>query len=181
MNKEILAFLSKCTYDIVNLQYTIMNDAITILDENTIDISNQNLIKIPYKFISVPGSFICSFNQLATLENCPDYVGHDFICTSNKLETLKHAPKDVGGSFYCAFNKLKNLEYSPEVHGECYYCNNNYLESLSGIRQMDNTVLYCFNNKHLKSLTGLSNVKDIICDEQLNDGRSRYMKVKNFE
>jgi hypothetical protein len=67
------------------------------------------------RFGKVSGSFICSGNQLRTLEGAPRKVDGSFHCDRNQLRTLEGAPRKVGGSFYCYRNPLISLEGAPEV------------------------------------------------------------------
>jgi len=83
------------------------------------------------RFGLVSGYFVCSHNNLTTLEGAPREVGGDFYCNGNGLTTLKGAPRKVGGDFYCHRNVLTTLEGAPrEVGGDfrCYYSNLTTLE-----------------------------------------------------
>jgi hypothetical protein len=39
-----------------------------------------NMKKLPIKFGKVSGDFDCAWNNLTTLEGCPNYVGRHFYC-----------------------------------------------------------------------------------------------------
>ena len=67
------------------------------------------------RFGKVSEYFVCSDNQLRTLEGSPREVGGDFYCSNNQLRTLEGAPRKVDGSFYCYRNPLISLEGAPEV------------------------------------------------------------------
>ena len=99
---KLLKKYVKCTYTI--------NDDGSIDVDASVDLSNKNLSKIPFKFGIVSGDFNCSDNQLTSLEGAPNSVGGDFYCYNNQLTSLEYAPKMVGGSFYCSNNP--NLPYS---------------------------------------------------------------------
>jgi hypothetical protein len=53
----------------------------------------------------VGGDFICSYNQLTSLDGAPNHVGGDFDCSDNKnsIENIIEAYKKSGavkGEFY---------------------------------------------------------------------------------
>jgi hypothetical protein len=70
-----------------------------------VNLSDQHLKKLPYKFNKVSGGFYCYDNQLTSLEGAPKEVGGSFSCSNNQLTSLEGAPKEVGGNFYCYNNK----------------------------------------------------------------------------
>jgi hypothetical protein len=80
----------------------------TINSDNTVDVNgNVNLYyrlgqmeKLPVKFGKVSGNFYCEYNNLTTLEHCPNYVGDHFWCHENELTTLKGCPNYVGDNCY---------------------------------------------------------------------------------
>jgi hypothetical protein len=67
------------------------------------------------RFGKVSGSFICSGNQLRTLDGAPSEVCGDVWCFGNQLRTLEGSPRVVGDGFYCGRNPLISLEGAPEV------------------------------------------------------------------
>jgi hypothetical protein len=83
-----------------------------IRDDGSIDVvgsvdlynSLGDLKQLPLIFNEVIGEFICSENNLTTLEGCPIKVGGYFSCSKNKLTSLEHSPKIVGKNFYCGYN-----------------------------------------------------------------------------
>jgi hypothetical protein len=105
------------------------------------------------QFGHVSGSFICSKNNLTSLEGAPETVGKDFECRLNLLESLEGSPKDVGGVFYCIDNRLKSLKGSPRTVGEGFYCFDNELNTLKGSPQSVGGTFACGNNM-LTSLEG---------------------------
>ena len=67
------------------------------------------------RFGKVSEYFVCSDNQLRTLEGAPIEVGKNFSCSGNQLRTLEGSPRVVGGHFYCHKNPLISLEGAPEM------------------------------------------------------------------
>jgi hypothetical protein len=111
--------------------YTI-NDDYTIDVVGDVDFYNKKLTKIPLNFNNVSRYFICSHNNLTTLEGSPEYVGHSFYCDNNQLTTLKGGPESVGGNFYCFMNRLTTLEGSPKKVEGNFDCSYNKLTTLEG-------------------------------------------------
>jgi len=82
-------------------------------DNGTVDVKgnvctamNDKFDKLPFKFRKVHGYFNCGYNDLKTLENCPDVVYGDFYCYNNLLTSLEFAPNIVTGSFSCQRNSI---------------------------------------------------------------------------
>ena len=119
-NNIDIRLLKKC----VNGEYTINNDG-SIDVEGNVDLSYNELTKIPFKFGIVSGNFNCSDNQLTSLEGAPNSVGGDFNCSGNQLTSLEGAPNSVGGGFYCYINQLTSLEGVPNSVGGIFNCSNN--------------------------------------------------------
>ena len=78
----------------------------------------------------VDGDFKCSWNQITSLEFCPEKVGRNFSCRNNELTSLEHCPKNINGYFECRDNQLTSLEYCPEKIGGRFDCSYNQLTSL---------------------------------------------------
>jgi hypothetical protein len=55
----------------------------------------KKLTHIPLNFNIVEGCFNCSYNNLTTLEGCPNEIGW-FDCSHNNLYKLKGCPKKIG-------------------------------------------------------------------------------------
>jgi len=136
-------------YNIKN--YTINSDGIVDVDGN-VDFCYGYLTKLPLKFGNVSGIFSCQFNQLNTLEGCPQSVGGNFHCSYNKLTTLEGCPQSVGGNFSCGHNELTTLEFCPQSVGN-FHCNNNLLTTLEGGPQSVGGDFSCGYNE-LTSLKG---------------------------
>jgi hypothetical protein len=101
----------------------------TVEVDGDVDFSGYKLKKIPIKFGRVTGNFICSNQELTSLEGCPIEVGGDFNCELNYLTSLEGAPIKVGGNFICYRNELITLKGSPREVGGCFYCQGNQLDT----------------------------------------------------
>lgn len=100
-----------------------INDDLSIDIIGSITMTMMSLSQIPHKFNRCTGNFICSFNNLTTLKNSPDYVGGKFDCSYNRLFDLKGGPK-FASTYLCNNNKLNNLDGSP--HNVKYFnCSSN--------------------------------------------------------
>ena len=64
-------------------------------------------IPVWLKDVEITGNFICSFNKLTTLKNCPQNIGGYFWCYNNLLTSLEGCPKIIERGFYCDNNKVK--------------------------------------------------------------------------
>jgi hypothetical protein len=53
--------------------------------DGAVYIRSENLTEIPVKFGEVKGEFSCSYNNLTTLKNCPDFISGSFYCSYNNL------------------------------------------------------------------------------------------------
>jgi hypothetical protein len=77
----------------------------TIHDDLTVDINGDvdlvEATELPFKFGKITGFFDCFNYKLASLYNCPDYVGSYFECCSNNLTSLQYCPKYIGDDFHC--------------------------------------------------------------------------------
>jgi len=132
--------------------YTINPDESIDVDGN-VDLSSRGLKRIPLKFRNVRGNFYCNYNQLTSLEGCPQSVSGAFSCSSNKLTSLEGGPQSVGGHFFCSDNQLTSLEGCPQSVGGHFYCNYNQLTSLEGCPQSVGGAFSCSGNQ-LTSLEG---------------------------
>ena len=76
------------------------------------------------------GDFICTNNNLTSLEGAPEIVGGDFDVGRNRLTLLRWAPQKVWGSFDCGRNNITSLQWAPqEVWGD-FRCHCNNITSL---------------------------------------------------
>jgi hypothetical protein len=121
----------------------------TLNEDGSIDVDGDvnlcdiKLIKIPLKFRNVSGNFDCSFNDLISLEGCPELVGGSFFCYNNNLTSLEGCPKSVGLNFWCSNNNLTSLEGCPKSIGGDFYCSYNNITSLEGTPESIRGQFYC--------------------------------------
>jgi len=136
--------------------YTI-NDDLSIDVDGDVELYSKNLEYLPLKFNYVNGYFNCDYNNLKTLEGCPQTVDGVFDCSQNELKSLKGCPQTIGMDFYCSFNELETLEGSPSVVNANFLCDDNELTTLKGCPQ---TVSGGFNCKFNK-LTDLEHFPEV--------------------
>jgi hypothetical protein len=126
--------------------YTINADGSIDVDAD-IDLGDVELTKLPLKFKNVNGEFYCQYNNLTSLEGCPESVSGTFECENNHLTSLEGGPKSIGGSFYCYNNRLTSLENGPKSVGDGFYCSYNNLTSLKGCPESVGGGFDCSRNK----------------------------------
>jgi hypothetical protein len=115
--------------------------------DGDVDLSDQKLTKLPYKFNKVSGYFDCrNNNNLTSLAGAPKEVGGNFYCYRNNLTSLAGAPKEVGGDFNCNDNNLTSLVGAPKEVGGYFDCDNNNLTSLAGAPQKVGSNFDCEGN-----------------------------------
>ena len=147
---EQIEWLDECTKGTWQL-----NSTTGLVDvDGGFDCSDQDLSDFKgVRFGKVGEDFICSNNQLTTLEGAPREVGGGFYCSNNGLTTLIGAPQKVGGDFYCRDNQLTTLEGAPKEVRGAFNCSNNQLTTLEGAPQEVEGNFRCDNNG-LTSLEG---------------------------
>lgn len=75
---------------------------------------DKDIIKIPFKFGIVEGTFDCSDNKsLESLEGSPIEVTGSYFCNETDISILDGCPKMVGGSFYEDKYHYKNITDYP--------------------------------------------------------------------
>ena len=79
-----------------------------------VNLESKKLVRIPLNFKTVTGDFLCSFNELTSLEGCPSTVGGNFNCHFNRLKNLKGGPVKVGGNYNCGLNYFTSYPKNPE-------------------------------------------------------------------
>jgi len=161
--------------DVVHGTYQIVNDIVNVT--GSVILRSKGLTKIPWKFGYINGSFDCSYNELESLENCPEIVVMDFFCNNNKLISLKHGPNKVYRHYHCSHNKLKTLEFCPVHIGETFYCNFNLIETLEHVPINVLQKIEGWHYKHLMFVVP-NEVKHII-DEYFKPKKSS--KLKSFQ
>ena len=85
----------------------------------------NGMINFPVVIKEAKKDFMCSYNNLRSLEGCPEIVGGSFFCFGNSLTTLKGCPKKVGYRFDCSDNHLTSLEGCPKEITENFICSEN--------------------------------------------------------
>jgi hypothetical protein len=93
-------------------QFKIYDDLTVDIDE-TVDLTNHNLMTLPFQFGVIDGDFICNNNLLKDLHNAPKEVKGTFSCEYNLLTTLEGAPKEVGSNFIFTGNKVSSFKHLP--------------------------------------------------------------------
>ena len=73
-------------YEIKN--YAI-NDDLSIDVDGGVNLNNRGLKYLPLIFNNVSGYLSCYYNNLVSLEGCPQKLGSYFDCSGNELKTLK--------------------------------------------------------------------------------------------
>ena len=163
--QQIISWLEKVSIE----NYTLIPDeqyGFVVNVNGKVILFAKNLISIPVKFNEVSGNFWCSFNNLTSLEFCPEIVGGSFDCEDNKLTSLNFCPKTVGGNFRCGHNKLTSLEFSPQKVGADFWCNNNQLTSLEFCPQEVSGFFYCDYNLELKDIQKITDFKRIYLEHE---------------
>ena len=87
--------------------------------DGDVDLDRTDFKELPYKFGKVTRYFDLGGNKnLASLKNCPDYVGEFFNCSfCPQLNSLEGCPKKVGYNFWC--RRCKRKFTSEEVRSLC--------------------------------------------------------------
>jgi hypothetical protein len=134
--------------------YTINEDGSIDVDGD-VDFHFKRLGKLPLKFRSVTGQFMCSYNALSTLEGSPLSVGGGFYCNNNQLVSLEGSPLKVGRNFDCCGNKLTTLLGSPKSVSHKFICDSNRLTTLEGISENIGGIIDCRDNHNIKDVKGV--------------------------
>lgn len=122
--------------------------------KNKLDNVTNNL----FQFGKIKGHFMCSYCNLKTFQNCPEYVEGNFVGRGNAITSLTGSPKIVENVFDCSYsNSLRSLEGSPDKVNcyMCYCCNK--LKTLQGITQ---NISQCINCDACLLLTDLEGISD---------------------
>lgn len=152
--KDIIDWLDK--YEVKG--YTLIPDekyVFVVEVSGKVDLTGRGLNFIPIKFSNVSGNFDCGYNELISLEFCPEKVKGDFYCNNNQLESLEFCPEVVRGSFNCSNNQLTSLKYCPQTIGGSFYCSDNKLTSLEFCPEMVRDNFFCYDNTELKEIQNI--------------------------
>jgi hypothetical protein len=80
-----------------------------IIDVNeSVDISERQLIDIPVQFGTVNGNFNCFNNELKSLKGVPYHIKGEFYASRNLLNNLEFLPLSVEYNIDLAWNQFKN-------------------------------------------------------------------------
>lgn len=122
-----------------------INDDLTINVDWDVNLSSRiNFDKIPYKFKSVSGDFNCSFNNLKTLENCPDYVSGSFLASNNFLENFNYLPKC--DELFLHDNKFTSLKGISNLDFDLLDLTNNSIFGCDEITENNIKKIYLYKN-----------------------------------
>ena len=96
-----------------------------------VDLSHKGLNELPdFSKFNIVGDFICSNNELVTLDGVPREVGGNFDCAGNLIFALRGAPIKVGGNFNCSDNMIFSLKgVTTEVNGN-FDCSHNFIHEV---------------------------------------------------
>jgi hypothetical protein len=135
------------------------DDSVSIF--GSVNLMNRNLDELPIKYRFVEGYFMCSHNNLTSLDGAPEEVGDEFNCSYNNLTNLVGAPKTVGDSFFCNGNQLTNLVGAPKTVGTFFSCTHNNLTSLDGAPEEVGSWFKCSDNTVQFTEQDVRNVSDV--------------------
>lgn len=123
MEEEIREIVTWLNHFGIN-KYDINWGVVDVMESVRID--DPKITKIPIKFGTIIGDFICSQNPgLTDLENAPRTVTGFFDCAECSLTSLEGAPETVGSYFACEKNNLTTLDFMPDKVGGMVYIRNN--------------------------------------------------------
>jgi hypothetical protein len=102
------------TYTIADIKKIVKVVSITINDAKSVSVDSTVFIekancpngRLPFRFESIAGSFICEGCELESLEGGPKYVDGDYNCSNNNLTKLTYddVPNNIGGNLIIAKN-----------------------------------------------------------------------------
>lgn len=98
----------------------------------SVNLTQLKTNKIPVKFRTIKGDFICSGLGLTDLSFAPQKVFYKFVCSNNYLTSLKGAPIEVGQGFDCSHNQLMTLRFAPQIVKGKFDCSYNQISTLEG-------------------------------------------------
>jgi hypothetical protein len=101
------------TYGIEN--WTLNSDGLVDVDGHVnlngkvlYTIGRYSLEKLPLRFGTVTGYFLCNNNKLTTLEGAPHTVGDSFWCRENNIRSFEGLV-NIGGNFYSIDNPVWDI------------------------------------------------------------------------
>lgn len=118
-------------------------------------------------------------NHLTSLKGCSEQVKSGFICSFNQLSSLEFGPKKVA-SYFCHSNQLTNLDYAPEKISGVFSCGNNKLTSLKGSLKEVNKLSIGDNDIHSFNAVSLKANEIHIFRTSLNK-INHYQEIEHLE
>jgi hypothetical protein len=122
----------------------------------------KNIDKLPVRFDTVEGRFLCYGKGLYTLDGCPRIVGGEFNYSSNNLTDPSGGPVECG-TYFGSGNNLTTLVGSPKIVNNSHYAiSSNYLPNLIGATESTLQNFTCTRILTLTSLEGLPKVTRLL-------------------
>jgi hypothetical protein len=87
--------------------------------------------RLPVQFGTIDGDFSLASMRIVSLEGSPQVVEGNFDCSFNQLTSLQHCPQSVM-DFDCSNNPLTTLQWCPRVPAELL-CDNAQLRDLTSV------------------------------------------------
>lgn len=133
------------------------------------------------KFREINGDFDISYNELVSLEGCPDIVKGYFFCYGNNISDLKYCPSIIKGDFNCCGCGLYSLSGCPkEVCGN-FMCSGNNLIDLKGCPEIVKGKFECSNNTLETLDTGHHKKVKVIGDFVLINNYKKGSKINRYK
>lgn len=104
--------------DKMKIQGYLINDDFSVSVSGDVCISEP--IPSHVNFREVIGSFDMCYTGAKTLEGTPVSVGADFVCSGNNIQSLDHSPKKVGGEYIIYLNSKGDRPFTEdEIRSVC--------------------------------------------------------------
>lgn len=128
-----------------------VNEDLTITTFNRayVDLSEQELDKLPFSFYHIDGTINLSENNLVDMKGFPLSCGENVFCPDNQISNIEDCTKEIGGNLVLDNNRITSLIPIKDVIFSGYRSllgvNNNLLISLEGCPKVYH--LDCSNNQ----------------------------------
>jgi hypothetical protein len=123
-----------------------------------VDISAQGIYSLPFKFGVIDGNFICSNNNLTSMNNFPDRVNGRLECSENDIHDTSGCTKHIEGSLYLDRNSIEQLNcYNTKVYGN-FYCYQNRLIDLVGCPNKIGGQRFDFSRNNITNFEGFPEI-----------------------
>ena len=143
-----------------------------VVIKGSVDLSGMGLKRLPdLSGVVVEGDFICSDNELESLDGSPKTVKGTFDCSGNKIKNILFAPKEIGGDFIFSNNKIETLANLPIVSGEVLYDGNPVIRSIIEGRK------HMYRDFVIQAM--IEEKRCALPHLEIIDGMKRYEKAKN--